>query len=111
MKTKTNVSNYFSNFDLAGFTYYDGVEVFGELKIGVKLHLVVEPENRYDVKAVAIYYKDKKLGFVPRSHNREISKFLNLGYTDLFDVYINRVSSDEHTESQIGVVVKVRDRK
>ena len=39
---------YYSNFHIAGFTYYNGVDVFDKLKIGVKLRLKAEPKNRYD---------------------------------------------------------------
>ena len=60
---------HFSDFHIAGFTYYDGVDVFEKLKIGKELLLKAEPENRYDPEAVAIYYQDKKIGFVPRSEN------------------------------------------
>jgi hypothetical protein len=47
---------HFSNFNIAGFTYYDGVDVFYDLKIGTELQLKVEPSNRLDAYAVAIYY-------------------------------------------------------
>ncbi len=105
------MSAYFSHFDLAGFTYYDGVKVFRKLKVGTAVRLVAEMHNPYDTKAVAIFYKTHKIGFVPRQENREISKLLNLGYPDVFEAYINRVSPDEQPEHQIGVVVMVNDRR
>ncbi|MDR3245998.1 MAG: HIRAN domain-containing protein, partial [Prevotellaceae bacterium] len=67
---------HFANFHIAGFTYYDGVDVFYELRIGTKLILKAEPTNQFDAYAVAIYYNDTKLGYVPREKNKEISKFL-----------------------------------
>ena len=103
--------NYFSHFDIAGFTYYDGVDVFEQLRVGTQVKLVVEPENRYDRHAVAIYYKDKKLGFIPRNENKMISKLLQFGYEDIFSAKINRISADEHPENQVGVVVKINERK
>lgn len=109
MKATRKVRNHMANFNLAGFTYYDGVEVFGALKVGTKLKLVHEPDNPYDAKAVAIYFKNKKLGFIPRDENRVISKFLNLGYNKLFEAYINRITPDEHPENQLGVVIKIKD--
>jgi len=107
MKKIAQTSNFLSSFDLAGFTYYDGVEVFSELKIGTELSLVAEPENPYDYRAVAVYFKEQKIGFLPRNENRIISKFINLGYTDLFRVFVNRISAFDTTEHQIGVVVKI----
>jgi hypothetical protein len=102
---------HFSNFNLAGFTYYDGIEVFSNLKIGSPLTLKAEPENKYDPSAVAIWYDDKKLGFVPREENELLFKFLELGYTDLFEARINRISPETHPERQIGVIVRIRELK
>lgn len=98
---------HFTNFDLAGFTYWDGVEVFDKLKIGLKLRFEREMDNKYDPKAVAIYFEDAKLGYVPRANNSEIAKLCEQGYSRIFDVRINRISADEQTENQIGVVVHI----
>ena len=90
-------------------TYY-GVDVFENLKIGKELHLKAEPENPYDPNAVAIYYENKKLGFIPKDENELIRKFLNLGYTDLFEVKINQVSPEAYPEKQIRVVVRIKEK-
>jgi len=112
---KTNIINnniimndgHFADFHIAGFTYYNGVDVFENLKIGKELLLKVEPENRYDPNAVAIYYQEDKIGFVPRSENEAISKFLNLGYTDLFEVKISQIVPEANPEKQVRVVVRI----
>lgn len=98
---------HFTNFDLAGFTYWDGVEAFEKLKIGLKLRFEREPDNKYDPKAVAIYFEEYKLGYIPRANNSEIAKLCEQGYAHIFDTRINRISADEHTENQIGVVVHI----
>ena len=95
---------HLAHFDIAGFTYYDGVLAFNELKIGVQLQLKREENNKYDARAVAIYYNEFKLGFVPRSENRIIYKLLNLGI-DCLEIRIQRVDKKENPENQIGVVV------
>ncbi|PIE50527.1 MAG: DNA-binding protein [Flavobacteriales bacterium] len=101
MKTKEHLAH----FNIAGFTYYDGVECFNKLKIGEKLRLELDAENKYDARAVAIYYKNYKLGFVPRSENRIIYKLLSVGLEDRLKIRIQSVSPDDHPENQIGVVV------
>jgi len=100
---------HFTDFHIAGFNYYYGSDVFENLKIGTSLSLKAEPENRYDPEAVAIYYRDVKIGFVPASKNEMIRKFLNLGYTDLFEVKINQISPDSHPERQVRVVVRLKE--
>jgi hypothetical protein len=102
---------HFSNFNIAGFTYYDGVDVFCDLKIGTELQLKAEPENRFNAYAVAIYYKETQLGYIPKGENKEISRFLNLGYADLFEVKINRITLDAHPEGQVGVLVRINPNK
>jgi len=102
---------HFANFHIAGFTYHNGVDVFELLKIGTKLSLKAEPKNRFDPNAVAIYYRENKLGFVPKSENEMLRKFLNLGYSDIFEVKISQVSPDEHPERQIRVVVRIKENR
>ncbi|MDR3251130.1 MAG: HIRAN domain-containing protein [Tannerella sp.] len=96
-------------FHIAGFTYYDGIDVMKELEIGTWLTVVAEPENRHDPSAVAIYYKEVKLGFVPRDKNSLIRKLLDCGH-DIFETRINRISPEEYPEKQIGVIVRIKDR-
>lgn len=98
---------HFANFDVAGFTYWDGTVVFDKLRTGRKLHLEFEADNKYDPKAVAIYYKKHKIGYVPRNANSEISKLCKQGYSNIFEVRINRLSPDQTPENQVGVVVYV----
>ena len=102
------IDRHFAHFNVAGFTYYDGAEIFNELKIGTELTAVPEPQNTYDALAVALYFKGKKIGFIPRVSNAQISKLLNHGHVNLFDFRINRLKPDAYPEEQVGVVVKIR---
>ncbi len=43
-----------------------------------ELELVREETNRHDPNAVAIYYKDMKLGFIPKNKNEMISQFIEM---------------------------------
>lgn len=100
---------HLTNFHVAGFTYWDGCEAFEYLKIGTELHLVREADNRFDPYAVAIYYKDYKLGFIPRTNNHDISKFLDMGYSGVFEVRITRITPNVHPEQQLEVIVYLRN--
>ena len=77
---------HFAHFTIAGFTYYDGCIAFNKLKIGKKLLLKTEPRNKYDDHAVAIYYKDLKLGFIPREYNKHVITSYSIHYTKLYDI-------------------------
>lgn len=97
---------HFSHFNVAGFTYYNGALVFDQLKIGTPLNLGYEPDNRYDPKAVAIYFGEHKIGFIPRTHNDAIAKLLEMGHNP-FVCHIQRLDPAAHPEEQVGVVVHV----
>jgi hypothetical protein len=99
---------HFADFHIAGFTYYNGVDVFENFKIGTPLSLKAERKNLHDPNAVAIYYRQEKLGYVPRSENELLRKFLNLGYTNMFEVKISQIVPEAHPERQIRVVVRIK---
>lgn len=62
---------------LAGFQYHRGGEVFELLAVGSPLRLEREPENRYDKRAVAVYFGNAKLGFVPKMDNTAVAQMLD----------------------------------
>jgi len=96
---------HFCNFRLAGFTYYDGTVVFRQLEIGSALAMRFEPDNRFDPYAVALYFEGYKLGFVPKSCNHELSKLLEMGYSNCLEARIQSIAPEEHPENQVHVIV------
>ena len=82
-------STYFLHCYIAGLQYYEVLEVWKDLKIGDALDLIPEPDNRYDKHAVVVAFGDHKLGYLPRSQNRTVSKILRAGH----DAYHARIQS------------------
>lgn len=101
---------HLSNFNIAGFTYWDGAEAWESLRIGSKLQLVREADNAFDPYAVAIYHDGMKLGFIPRGENHDISKYLDMGWDDLFEVRVQKLDPAAHTEHQVDVIVYVKKK-
>ena len=62
---------------IAGYAYYRGEEVIDQLKPDLILDLKREPENPYDNKAIAIYFENHKLGFIPRVNNKVIANIMD----------------------------------
>ena len=113
MKTKENKhvqKVHLANFHIAGFGYWEGCEAFKHLEIGTKLELVREEDNAFDPYAVAIYYGEYKLGFIPRGSNHDISKYLEMGLDDIYEVRITRITPDAHPESQVEVIVYIKNQ-
>lgn len=101
--TKLATKEHLAHFAIAGFTYYDGAEAFSALKMGQELAMKPDPDNRFDARAVMITYKDYKLGYVPKEHNRIIYKLLKVGISNI-SLRIQRLDACEHPENQVSVV-------
>ena len=99
---------HLSTFHIAVFTYWDGCIVFDQLKIGTILTLKREEDNKFDPYAVAIYFNENKLGFIPRGSNKEINKFLEQGCNELFELRINRIAPEEDPENQVHVILFIK---
>ena len=98
--------------NVAGFSHYAGCVVFNELKIGTLLHLVREDENPHDHDAVAVFYGDTHIGYVPSSKNDQLATMLDLGYGDIFEVYVQGLDPMAHPENQvqIGIFMKANEQ-
>ena len=64
---------------LAGFRYHAAAEVWHALRIGDVLELVREHHNPHDPKAVAVAWRGRKLGYVPRRDNALLAWALDRG--------------------------------
>lgn len=102
---------HFASFRIAGFGYYDGCMAMEHLAMGSKLILKREENNKFDPHAVAIYYKDMKLGFIPQEKNEVICNLLDMGYSDIFEARVQRLSPDMHPEKQIAVILYLLNRE
>jgi len=96
---------------IAGFTYYDGLDVINELEIGTHLILKAEPNNPYDPEAIVIYYCYKKIGYIPRTMTSILSELLYFGYEDILTAQISAVDLEAHPERQVRIVVKIIDNR
>ena len=107
MRIKSD-KEHFLSCNVAAFTYNQGCEVFSQLKVGKKIRLVREDENPYDHNAVAIFFGDTHIGYIPRRQNETIAKFLDLGYEDIFEGRIQSGDPTAHPEEQVSVVIYLK---
>lgn len=101
---------HFLTTNIAAFTYCDGIDVISELKPGVTVTLKVESDNPYDPDAVAVYFGETKIGYIPKTVNSDISQLLYFGH-DVFDAKISTVKPESHPEDQYHIVVRVKDNR
>src|SRR5574340_1362191 len=93
---KWEPSRHFMDFHIAGFAYYDGLDVIDQLILGQQVSLIVEADNPHDPEAVAIYFKDIKLGYVPSANNILLSNLLYYGHSAIFESRIQFVNKESH---------------
>ena len=104
-------TRYYADFHIAGFAYYDGLDFIEELTLGKQVDLIPEPTNPHDADAVVIAYNGRKIGYVPKQYNTELSKFLYFGHGDIFEARIQYLNKESHPERQFRVVVKIKDKR
>lgn len=78
---------------VAGFQFHSGDTVWASLAVGEPLELVREPSNSHDPDAVAVYFQENKLGYVPRGENRAVAQMLDRG--EKLAATISRLSVDD----------------
>ncbi len=64
---------------LAGFQHHRAEGVWPFLHVGAVLSLRRERWNRHDPQAVAVYYRQEKLGYLPRADNAAVARWLDQG--------------------------------
>ena len=64
---------------LAGSQYYAANAVWTRIRVGDRLTLVREADNRHDRRAVRVEWQGQQLGYVPRAENRAVSHALDAG--------------------------------
>ena len=64
---------------LAGFQFYAGRALWGEMKAGDALVLVRESDNPHDPRAVRVEWRGRRLGYLPRAENRAVAEEMDRG--------------------------------
>ncbi|HET7930916.1 MAG TPA: HIRAN domain-containing protein [Rhodanobacteraceae bacterium] len=54
---------------IAGSHYYDCYKVLAHLRISDVLRLSRQPENPHDERAIEVFWREHKLGYLPRPDN------------------------------------------
>ncbi len=80
------------NSPLAGSQYYAVSKVWNEIRVGDRLTLIREPDNRHDRNAIRVEWNGHKLGYVPRAENRAAARALDAG--ENFEVRVTHMRDD-----------------
>ncbi|MBX7204226.1 MAG: HIRAN domain-containing protein [Bacteroidia bacterium] len=77
---------------VAGFRHYKGMELLEKMEVNDFIELRREPENEYDDFAVALYWQQEKIGFLPADFNETIARLIDAAALPLLAVitHLNR---------------------
>ncbi len=96
------------NSPIAGFQYYDGEDIWPRLKVGDALTLKREPANRYDKRAVEVFWQRRKLGYVPRLDNCAVAQILDRGL--ILHARISGLRDDLNPWSRVRIEIRASVR-
>lgn len=68
---------YLQQFFVAGFRHYKGMELLDYMRVNDLLELRREPGNEHDGCAIALYWQQEKIGFIPSAENEMTAKLLD----------------------------------
>lgn len=112
MKPKNKL--FYMECHVAGRQYHEASDVWEKLNVGTELFLEFDKDNRYDPNAVAICYRDTAdeeeycLGYIPRSENEILAKFLEMDYANIFECRLSGKNDKAHYEKQLHVTIKIK---
>ena len=102
---------HFMSCHLAARQYYDADLVWDFLRVGKEVRLERELDNPHDPYAVQVIFskdgEDYLLGYIPRSDNRQIADFLEMGWDGAFRCGISGINPDTHPENQVHLTVSL----
>lgn len=68
---------YLQQFFVAGFRHYKGMEMLPHMEVNDLIELRREPENEHDDCAIALYWQQEKIGYIPAELNEMLAKLLD----------------------------------
>ena len=99
------------DFHIRGFQHWDGATQLENMKPGMKVDLIAEPDNPHDPSAMAIYFDKTKLGYMPAESNELLATLAFYGHGGVFEARIMQVNSELDPWKQVRVGVYVIDAR
>lgn len=93
---------------LAGYQYHRAASIWPFLQVGEQLHLKREPSNPHDPYAIAVWFRNEHLGYIPRRENRTLARLLDQG--EQLETTIVRLLEEENPWRKIRFRVEWLDQ-
>src|SRR5690625_7455888 len=99
-------SRHLVDFHVAGFAYYDGLDMIEEVTLGKNVDLISESDNPYDPEAISIFNKDRKISHVPKYMNQLLSHLLYFKNEDILYAIILNINKEKDSKKHFTSVFK-----
>ncbi|MGB0431987.1 MAG: HIRAN domain-containing protein [Bacteroidia bacterium] len=86
-----------------GIFHYDFVELRSEMKEGDEIEIKHEPDNVYDAFAVAVFWRNHKMGYIAAYENIVIANMLSQGV--LLKAYISQIQNKAGSPEGMAIEV------
>lgn len=90
---------------VAGWSWHDGFSIINLLKSGKKLRLIREADNKHDHNAVAVYFSNTKVGYIPKKDNNKIAKLMDEGESSSMVALISDVYKEDQKQLNIKFII------
>lgn len=104
-------SKRLASFHIRGFQHWDGALVLDKMKVGDVLDLRAEFDNPYDPQAIAVYYGDTKLGYVPADENEMLATMFFFGHANAFEARVMQIDPESDPWNQVRMGIFVVDAR
>lgn len=89
-----------------GFRYYNGPNLLANMQEDDMLELRREPLNKHDNCAIALFYNEEKIGYLPREDNEILSKLMDADVV-MLQAEITHLNKDAKAWENVHVAVFV----
>ncbi len=88
---------------IAGFKFYEGLQLCEKFLPDDALDLIHEEENEHDDNAMAIYWNTKKIGYLPMKDNELYCRMINAGVPVYCDIIKINPEAGSWKKCKVGV--------
>ncbi len=102
---------YLLQFFVAGFRHYKGMEMLAHMEANDLIELRREPDNEYDDCAIALYWQQEKIGYIPADYNEMLAKLLDAQALPLLGMITHLNREVKPWENVVAAVYFLQDEK
>lgn len=104
-------SKQIDSFHVHGFQFWDGALVVASMKVGDALELRTEEDNPHDADAVALFFGNAKLGYVPACKNALLAQLLYFGHKDVVEARVLQIDLEADPWNQVRIGLYMTDAR